>query len=372
MKKSHRQSILLGVIFVVTLSALFLLRAWRMSSLDEQLSNQLGGSSSLSEIIEINDEQYLVHPSQIYTTVTLPTLTSPQFDTMRTADTYLADTIEGIDIEVAGEHRFYSHQILNLHGVVHDSFNGADLTITHSSLCDSSAVYLSQLEQETLDIEASGNIFNNNLLLKSKDGSMWLQLSGLAISGSHIEQQLDTYPFKVMTWDSWKYLYPSGFALSNRTGYTLDYAMHPYQDYEISNAIHYPLSVSIESMNAKTNIVGVKIDGESIVFELEGLQEEAFVYGQIDDTPIVGFWDDESQISNFYIAKANEINLTFSYNKTQNLITDNQTGSRWTSEGLSIDGELSGVQLTSIQSQNALWMCWTSQYQDAIIANLGN
>ena len=370
MKKQYQQIIILVIVFAVALATLFGIRAWRMSSTENYLETVELDNGLLPEAVSYNGEKYLVPPTDIYDAAKLPALTDPKFDDAYTADSYLADDVLGIDIEINGEHRFYSYQILNWHEVVLDSFNGVDLAITNCALCKSSAVYESTIEGKDLELTNSGKIYNNNQLLESKDGSLWLQLRGTAISGKHIGEQLTEYPFQIMSWETWSGLYPDGYALSNDTGYVRDYGMHPYQNYDISTIIYYPVSQETNMLAGKWEVEGLEINGEAIAFADQIMLGKMVANETIGGMDIVAFYYEALKTSLVYLAEVDGQTLTFTYDWTNKTMADDQTGSLWDVSGKAIEGELLGTQLSRVQTKPSFWMCWYAQYTDSKIAHV--
>jgi len=371
MTKDQKNKVLGGVLFVVVIAALFGIRAWRMAQVESYLEDAVLINGLLEEKVSYDGKNYLVPPTYIYDGGSeLPALNDPKFDSVSVADSYLADDIEGIDIEVNGEHRFYSYQILNWHEVVNDSFNGVDLSITHCSLCISSAVYVSELDGNNLELESSGKIYNNNQLLESKDGSLWFQLRGMAISGKYAGQELEEYPFRVMTWSTWNEIYPDGYALSTDTGFVRDYASHPYGQYGISTIIYFPLNIENEMMGTKWEIEGLEIDDNAIAFSDKIMLGKYVANVTLGDVPIIGFWHEEQERTYVFSSTVNEQVLTFSFDWDTGTITDDETGSVWTNLGQAVSGELVGTQLDSITTKPSLWMCWGTQYTDSAVAHI--
>ncbi len=368
MTKQQKQTLIYTLIFVLVIAAMFGIRAWRMAAVESYLETAELDNGLLTEVISYDGEKYLVPPTDIYDATELPALTEPTFDDVYTADAYLADDVEGIDIEVNGEHRFYSYQILNWHEVVQDSFNGVDLTITHCALCKSSAVYESALDGEDLELENAGKIYNNNQLLESSDGSLWLQLRGTAISGKHVGEQLNEYPFNIMTWGDWKEIYPDGYALSTDTRHVRDYGMHPYQNYDEASIIYYPISSDSEYLGAKWKVDGLEINGEAIAFANEVMLGMIVANETVGEMNIVGFYHETLETTAVYLSDVDDQTLTFTYDWDTQTMFDDQTGSEWNVNGYSIDGELAGTQLDRVQTKPSFWMCWYSQYTDSVVA----
>ncbi|MBU4315375.1 DUF3179 domain-containing protein [Patescibacteria group bacterium] len=369
MKKQHI-NILLGIgLFIIIIAGLYAIRAWRMAKVKELMQTAELPYGLLEESVSYDGDNYLIPPTQIYDSGTiLPALDNPKFDTVIEADSYLADDVEGIDVEINGAHRFYSYQILNWHEVVNDSFGGKQLAITHCVFCKSSAVYNRVIDGKTINLQNSGKIYNNNQLLESNDGSLWLQLRGLGVSGKYINQKLDGVTFQVVTWQNWKEHYPNGEVLSNDTGYVRDYGMHPYQNYDTAKTIYYPMNVESKYMSVKWEVEGLAINNDAIAFS-DDIMKGMYVANEVvDSMPITGFWNSDLERTLVYSSVVGDQTLTFTFDSGTQTMTDDQTSSTWDSNGKALSGALFGTQLSRIQTKPSFWMCWYSQYPQTQIA----
>ncbi|HAL50306.1 MAG: hypothetical protein UU40_C0002G0021 [Candidatus Uhrbacteria bacterium GW2011_GWD2_41_121] len=368
--KKEQKNLLIGLgIFILVILILTLIRTWRMSNVEKMMQGAELPYGLLEEAVSYDGDSYLVPPTQIYESGSeLPALTNPDFDTVAQADAYLADDIPGVDVEVNGQHRFYSYQILNWHEVVNDTFGEVDLAVTHCSFCKSSAVYDRNVDGKTLEFENSGLVYNNNQLLESNDESLWIQLSGKAISGKYLGEKLNAYQFNVLTWAQWSEHYPNGEVLSTDTGYVRDYGMHPNQNYDVAKTIYYPMNVDIKYMAAKWDIDGLAINNDAIAFSDDIMKGMYAANEVVDGMSIVGFWNEDLKQTFIYASQVNDQVLTFSYDFNTQTMTDDQTGSTWNSNGLALSGSLTGTQLTRIQTRPSFWMCWYAIYPQTQIA----
>ncbi len=361
---------LLGIgLLIMVIAVLYAINAYKMAQVDKMLEGAELPNGLLEEQVSYNGEKYLVPPTDIYDAGSiLPAITEPTFVDVATADSYLADDVAGIDIEVMGSHRFYSYQIINWHEVVNDQFGVEQLLITHCALCNSSAVYSRIIDGDITEFKNSGKIYNNNQIIESDDGTYYLQLSGTAISGKQIGTNLEEIPFEVMTWAQWKERYPNGEVLSTNTGYVRDYGMHPYQNYDIAKIIYYPMNLESEFLGSKWDIEGLSIGDDAIAFS-DKIMEGKYVANEVvGETLVVGFWQSYLGKTFVFSPVVNEQTLTFSFNTSTQTMTDDQTGSKWNSAGTAISGELAGSVLQPIQTKPSFWMCWYAQYPQTKIA----
>ncbi len=346
------KKILPVVVGLLVLGALVGVRAWRLADMpaEGRWPDVMGGT--YSQPVMKNGTNFFVPPDELYGNGLgkdgVPAINMPVYVSMATADEVLDDTVAGIDVEVNGQHRFYSFQILNWHQIVNDKFGGRELLVSYSPLCGSAVVYDRVVEDGIArTFGDNGQVYNNcPVFYDSASTSLWDQASGALVAGHDHATSLQRYPSAVMTWDAWKKAYPNGEVLSTETGYSRDYRRHPYGNYENNNSLFFPTNKTDTRLANKELVYDLVIENEHVGATAKFL---SFVEGP---NYVTG--------STSYVALVNEDNLIKVFNSTVdgqilnfkregNVITDLETSSRWTTDGLSIQGELKGTQLMEIQ-----------------------
>lgn len=178
----------------------------------------------------------------------IPALSRPKYDSVFVSDTVLSDSLSGIDVDIRGEHRFYPLQVLNWHEVVNDSWGRMNIAVTWSPLCGTGIVYDRDVEEATVTLASSGEVYNNNTVLKdTESGSLWVQASGESIEGKMVGKKLTRISSTMMTWGEWKDAYPSGLVLSTNTGFIREYGRNPYAGYDKKPDVYFPVTMRDES-----------------------------------------------------------------------------------------------------------------------------
>ena len=379
MKKQTNLLLPIGVVVIAALA----FAGWRMWGTEKSLDGnwpELDGGV-YAEAVRHNGQSYLVPPNEIYDSglkpEDRPALTDPEMADITTADVKLADDLEGIAVSVGGVHRFYPFQILNWHEIVNDEVNGVSLVVTYSALTGSAVVY-----EDDRHFSDAGQVYNNAMLMKADgDETLWNQTTGQAVVGEEVGQRLKIYPSTVMSWTAWKELYPSGLALSTETGYSRDYGRHPYASYETSESIFFPLNYTVAKMEPKDVVYRVdaipSTDAPVVFLDryLPAQEDANEVLGSEDGTrPIVAFYDEDTGIVRAYLRilnfgeedRSTERELTFTHKG--GVITDNETGSRWSPEGVAISGELRGETLVELPVTRHYAFAHFAMYPDTIIS----
>ena len=199
----------------------------------------------------------------------IPSIDNPKFAPANGAD-FMDDDDYVIGVVVKGEARAYPIKILNWHEVVNDEINGERIAVTFCPLCGSGVVFDSARakdgaalsENGALEFGVSGLLYNSDVLLYDRQSeSLWSQLMRRAISGEMKGKDLKALPAEHTTFGEWKKRHPQTKVLTTETGFDRDYARDPYQGYETSPEIYFPLSSKprTEEFPPKERVLGVSI-----------------------------------------------------------------------------------------------------------------
>lgn len=312
-----------------------------------------------AEPVSFDGLKYLVPPNEVYATglssEDRPALFQPKMVDIATADTKLADDLEGLAVDIGEAHYFYPFQILNWHETVNDELNGVPLAITYSPLTGSAAVYSGLADATTGErfvFSDSGKTYNNALLMSDAHGTLWNQTSGQALVGESVGQFLTIYPSSVMSWAVWKDAYPNGLTLSTDTGFARDYGRHPYASYETTKAIYFPVNHTDSRVSPKELVYRIDHAGLTAVFiksEISPNKASDLILGEGDGAlHLTAFADREMDTVRFYNRVVDGRTLTFEYDRKQKTMIDVETGSQWSVTGVAISGSLRGTALMEI------------------------
>lgn len=198
----------------------------------------------------------------------IPSIDAPQFVNTKGLDFLKAEDYV-IGIHHDGLSKAYPLRIMSYHEVVNDSIGDLPIIVTYSPLCNSGIVYEAKVAERYFTYGVSGKLYNNNTLLYDRQtNSLWLQLTGEAISGSCQGEQLSILPTEVTTWAEWSKKHPETLVLSTNTGHCRDYEKMAYEDYFMSKDLLFPIRNRNRLIPPKTKIIGVKIDGKIRAYPL--------------------------------------------------------------------------------------------------------
>lgn len=337
--------------------------------------------------------RYVVPPDEVYENGLgkdgIPALNEPSYTTVAVADESLADDVYGISVEVNGDYRFYSFQILNWHEIVNDRFGDTNLLISYSPLCGSAVVYDRNifddkvadwnLNGEPITFGDAGYVYNDcAILYGGPEDNLWNQATGELIAGDMAgEIALHRYASEVVSWLSFKADHPDGEVLSVDTGFARDYRHHPYGSYDTSDSYLFPVNATTTRLSAKEPVwdvvvqKGVVINNVLVPEDVHvGLTTKLVAFMKdlnitVGDTSYAAFLDGTAV--HLFIAR-DDSGSALTFVKEAGVITDKETGSTWNAKGLATKGELKGTQLMEDPSSARYFaFSYVSQYPDAIM-----
>lgn len=172
----------------------------------------------------------------------IPALDQPEFVTANESK----EPPEGLGVLVlaGNEARFYPYSILVWHEIINDVIAGEPLAITYCPLCGSAVVYRRTLASgNVLEFAVSGYLYESNLLMYDRaTESLWSQALGEAIVGDFLGQTLDLYQMDLLPLGKAVEKYPNVLVLSRDTGHVRKYSNDPYQGYEETSELFFPVS----------------------------------------------------------------------------------------------------------------------------------
>ncbi len=196
----------------------------------------------------------------------IPAITKPEMVPAGKAPFLGSDDLV-VGIVVGGQARAYPLRILNWHEVVDDSVGGTPVVVTYCPLTASGIVYKRSLRGKELTLGVSGQLYQSNLLFYDRQTeSLWSQIQGQALTGAMTGSRLVPLLSTVTTWKAWRGAHPNTLVLSNETGYPRDYSVNPYQNYERSPELLFPVVRVDSRLPAKERVMGIVIGKASEAF----------------------------------------------------------------------------------------------------------
>jgi thiol-disulfide isomerase/thioredoxin len=305
----------------------------------------------------------------------IPAVDAPQYISVDEADEWLEDREPVVAVEANGEARAYPIQILMWHEITNDTLGGFPVTVTYCPLCNTGIAFAREFDGQVLDFGTTGRLRNSNLIMYDRQTeTWWQQATGEGIAGEYTGEMLALYPAPLVAWADFKAAHPDGTVISRDTGFTRDYGRNPYVAYD--NEDNTPFLFSGETpeiLPAMARVATVELDGDTVAYPYEVLQEIGVVNDTVADTPVVVMWDagTASALDSGTIAHGADVGsvntfsrvldgdtLTFAVDGDS--IVDEQAGSQWNILGEAVSGPSAGRRLEPIVNINHFWFSWVA------------
>lgn len=198
----------------------------------------------------------------------IPALTNPSYISAEAAKNLYDDNSSGVLVEINGDARWLSFDILYWHEIVNDNIGGLPVAVTFCPLCGSAITFNRQLEAGTeLEFGVSGKLWQSNLLMYDQGTeSLWSQIEGEAKVGDLTGTQLEVVHSNVISWEEVKTI-PNLKVLSQDTGYRREYGQNPYGTYEQNSELMFPMDTEDNRLAPKTIMIAGQFEGLPFAIE---------------------------------------------------------------------------------------------------------
>ena len=205
-----------------------------------------------------------------------------------------SDTVVGVIVN--GEIRAYPMRFLQVHEVINDELGGHPIAVTYSPVSDSVAVYSRVVDEEVLEFDVSGLVYNCNLLMfdrrpEMQGESLWCQLAGTSVAGPLAKEvrELTLIPSYFTTWENWLADQPNTTIIKPDPRYAGRYKKTNYEPYFKTGKPAFP----VNPMAEETDVIGpmdrvmvVDLAGERRIYPVNTLlelakQDSRFIYQDI-------------------------------------------------------------------------------------------
>ncbi|MGB0513281.1 MAG: DUF3179 domain-containing protein [Wenzhouxiangellaceae bacterium] len=206
----------------------------------------------------------------------IPAIDSPKYVTADAASEFLVDRELIIAIDHNGDKRAWPIRVLDFHEIVNDTIGGDPIAVTWCPLCGSGLAFHRVLNGEPVEFGVSGVLHDSDLVMYDRaTDTLWQQITGEAIMGPLLGQQLTEVPLTITEWATWRDAHPDTRVLSLDTGYDMEYAVdRRYAAYEESDRLPFPPSRRDLSVHPKAVVHGFTIDGQHLAVMDENLGDE--------------------------------------------------------------------------------------------------
>lgn len=209
----------------------------------------------------------------------IPAIDHPKFVRVSQAD-FMRNEDRVLGLNLNGIAKAYPIKILNYHEIVNDMMVNQEqseaVLISYCPLCGSGVAFSSHINGKNSTFGVSGLLYNSDVLLYDRQTeSLWSQIMAKSISGPLKGQTLEILNLSHTSWQDWKKRYPESLVLSTNTGYLRDYESTPYQGYDKSKALYFPVANLDKRYHPKEYVLGVEVNGQFKAYPFAELSQSA-------------------------------------------------------------------------------------------------
>jgi len=226
----------------------------------------------------------------------IPALYDPRFTSAKDVE-YLKQSDRILGLIINGEVKAYPIKILNWHELVNDSVGGKDVLVSYCPLCGTGMAFDAKIDGKRFVFGVSGKLYNSDILMYDKETeSLWSQIKMEAVTGPMTGKRITLLPLVHTTWGAWKLKHPSTKVLSKKTGHFRNYNTSPYNSYETSDQIMFPVKHNDDRLSRKEWVLGVIVNKEAKAYSFKRLRrEQTSVRDKVGGQNIIVVYDADNQ-----------------------------------------------------------------------------
>lgn len=270
-----------------------------------------------------------------------------------------------LGLQIGDVARAFPWWIMDNHHVANDVVGGRPVMLMFCEMCGSGIGFDPVVSGRRLTFRLS-HIFNGlPAMTDDQTGSVWSPYFGMAIRGKLVGQKLGFLPLLLMSWEEWRRMHPTTTVLPAESG---SRGGHGSQHSMVTDWVPSRFRQTMARWDTRlphgTAVLGVIGDAWQRAYPIEDLRAAGGVLNDDPgDGPIVVLCNPDTAgfAAAAYSRNVDGRTLTFEPSPGGGAV-DLETGSRWSIEGESLAGPLSGRSLTFVPSHVAKWFIWAAHF----------
>lgn len=301
----------------------------------------------------------------------------PLYEAIDQADRTWDDHDLVLGLELNGSARAYPLEALGpprFH-IVNDVFGDIPVAVTFCPLCYSALVFERPLVDGIVLTFATAGLYLRNLVMFDPATlSLWQQLTGepiawLADGPLGIDREpLALIPADIVEYGEWKAAYPETLVYVDPTRRAAVGMRCSFPELSLYGEIAQgSVDRNIESptiidrrLPERELVMGIVVDGQPKAYTEVRLDDLGVVNDLVGGESIVVLVDPVSRVIRFFNRRVGSRVLTFARSDEQ--VSDEETGTRWSWDGVALTGPLEGESLEEIPATPSYWFAWSEFY----------
>jgi hypothetical protein len=272
-----------------------------------------------------------------------------------------------IGVVINGEARAYPIQLIGYHHQVKDTVGNTPVMITYCTVCRTGRVYSPIVNGKPEKFRLVGMDHFNAMFEDATTKSWWQQATGVAIAGPLKGTHLEEIPSHQASLSSWLRSHPNSTILQPDSNFKEDY--NDLADFDKGTIKGHLEKRDSASWKMKSWVVGIKTNGFEKAYDWNDLLKNYFIQDTIGNIPVLLTLENDT--SSFHALNRNIQGriLFFIQDKAASRLSDSNTHSIWTPDGVCISGPLKDAKLEQLSAYQEFWHSWehfhpnTSQYK---------
>jgi hypothetical protein len=270
-----------------------------------------------------------------------------------------------VGVVINNEARAYPIEIIGYHHQVQDTIAGQPIIVTYCTVCRTGRVYSPFVDGKKENFRLVGMDHFNAMFEDHTTESWWRQVTGEAITGPLKGKKLEEILSQQMTLSAWLRAYPNSLILQPDSLFKKQYDhLAGFDQGTIKSGLEKRDSASWQF---KSWVIGVHEQTGSKAYDWNELINEKIIHDSLPGLPLVIFLEPDS--ISFHVWNRQVNNSVLRFNLDSNRLTDENTKSQWSYDGICTDGELKGSRLKPVQASQEFWHSWKTFYPNTTIYN---
>jgi Protein of unknown function (DUF3179) len=272
-----------------------------------------------------------------------------------------------IGIEINGQARAYPIQIIGYHHQIRDTVGYTPVMITYCTVCRTGRVYSPFVNGKPESFRLVGMDHFNAMFEDATTKSWWRQATGVAIAGPLKGSHLEEIPSHQSSLASWLRVHPNSTILQPDSNFKDEY--DDLADFDKGTIKGHLEKRDSASWKMKSWVVGIKTNGLAKAYDWNDLLQHYFIQDTIGNHPVLLLLENDTSSFHAFSRIVRGQALFFIPNQTSNQLTDSNTHSIWTQNGLCVSGSLKDAKLEQLAAYQEFWHSWkqfhpfTSQFK---------
>ena len=259
----------------------------------------------------------------------------------------------------------YPIQLIGYHHQVVDNINGNPIMVTYCTVCRTGRIYSLMVNGKQETFRLVGMDHFNAMFEDATTKSWWRQSTGECIAGPLKGYKLKEIESDQLILSSWARIHPNTKILQPDALFKEEFEDMDSYDKGISRGDLTKRDTA--SWKNKSWILGIQDGANAKTYDWNQLTKQRIIQDPLPNNPIVILLESDTASFHAYSSVINNEILIFRIK--QDSIWDVNTGSKWSYEGVCMDGKLKGKVLKSVRCYQEFLHSWEFFHPQSIRYN---